>query len=73
MPRCERGCQGKKILPAPQEDAGVVTYIQPRLILIRGVVGLAALALERSPESREMGRMQGVVERAPCEYGAIMS
>src|SRR5216684_4797072 len=45
----ERGCQEKKILPAPPEDAGVVTCIQPhlipRLILIhRGVVGLVALA-----------------------------
>ena len=39
-----RGCQGKKILPAPQEDAGVVTCIQPHLILFhRGVVGLSAL------------------------------
>src|ERR1039457_5670068 len=48
----ERGCQEKKILPAPQEDAGVVTCIQPhlilRLILIhRGVVALAALARRR--------------------------
>src|ERR1700730_10084644 len=42
----ERGCQGKKLLPAPREDAGVVTCIQPRLIL-RGVVGLAALARRR--------------------------
>ena len=25
----ERGCQGKKLLPAPLGDAGVVTYIQP--------------------------------------------
>jgi hypothetical protein len=41
----ERGCQEKKILPAPPEDAGVVTCIQPHLILIhRGVVGLVALA-----------------------------
>jgi len=39
----ERGCQEKKLLPAPGEDAGVVTYIQPHLIL-RGVIGLAALA-----------------------------
>jgi hypothetical protein len=48
----ERGCQEKKILPAPQEDAGVVTCIQPdlilRLILIhRGVIGLATLARRR--------------------------
>src|ERR1700691_4043430 len=28
----ERGCQGKNILPAPLEDAGVVTCIQPDLI-----------------------------------------
>ena len=39
----ERGCQGKKLLPAPREDAGVVTYIQSHLIL-RGVIGLVALA-----------------------------
>jgi hypothetical protein len=42
----ERGCQGKKILPAPQEDAGVVTCIQPHLIpylILRGVIGLVAL------------------------------
>src|SRR5206468_440888 len=38
----ERGCQEKKLLPAPGEDAGVVTYIQPHRVL-RGVVGLAAL------------------------------
>src|ERR1039457_3907186 len=38
----ERGCQEKKILPAPQEDARVVTCIQPHLIL-RGVIGLAVL------------------------------
>jgi len=28
----EKGCQGKKYLPAPLRDAGVVTYIQPHLI-----------------------------------------
>ncbi len=39
----ERGCQEKKHLPAPRKDAGVVTYIQPHLIL-RGVIGLVALA-----------------------------
>ena len=39
----ERGCQGKKLLPAPREDAGMVTYIQPHHTL-RGVIGLAALA-----------------------------
>jgi len=33
----------KSFSPAPGEDAGVVTYIQPHLIL-RGVIGLAALA-----------------------------
>ena len=46
MPRYERGCQEKKILPAPQEDADVVICIQPHLIL-RGVVGLVALARRR--------------------------
>ena len=25
----ERGCQEKRLLPAPGRDAGVVTYIQP--------------------------------------------
>src|SRR6202035_999266 len=42
----EKGCQEKKLLPAPLRDAGVVTYIQPHLIpnlILRGVVGLAAL------------------------------
>ena len=28
----EKGCQGKKLLPAPLRDAGVVTCIQPHLI-----------------------------------------
>ena len=37
----ERGCQEKTFLPAPREDAGVVTYIQPHLIL-KGVLVLAA-------------------------------
>ena len=48
----ERGCQGKKLLPAPLRDAGVVTYIQPRLIphlILRGVIGLVALAGRTSP------------------------
>jgi hypothetical protein len=45
-PRYERGCQEKKILAAPQEDADVVIYIQPHLTL-RGVVGLVALARRR--------------------------
>jgi len=48
----ERGCQGKKILPAPPRDAGVVTYIQPHLIphlILRGVIGLVALACRTSP------------------------
>ena len=48
----ERGCQGKKILPAPLRDAGVVTYIQPHLIahlILRGVIGLVALARRSSP------------------------
>jgi hypothetical protein len=42
----ERGCQEKKLLPAPRRDAGVVTCIQPRLIL-GGVIGLVALARRR--------------------------
>src|ERR1700694_656904 len=42
----ERGCQEKRLLPAPRRDAGVVTYIQPRLVLGR-VIGLAALARRR--------------------------
>src|SRR5580693_10656882 len=25
----ERGCQEKRVLPAPRRDAGVLTYIQP--------------------------------------------
>jgi hypothetical protein len=41
-----RGCQERKLLPAPREDAGGVTYIQPYLIL-RGVVGLVAWARRR--------------------------
>ena len=48
----EKGCQGKKLLPAPLRDAGVVTYIQPRLIphlILRGVIGLVALAGRTSP------------------------
>ena len=43
----EKGCQGKKLLPAPLRDAGVVTYIQPNPIphlILRGVIGLVALA-----------------------------
>jgi hypothetical protein len=43
----EKGCQVKKLLPAPLRDAGVVTYIQPHLIphlILRGVIGLVALA-----------------------------
>jgi hypothetical protein len=42
----EKGCQGKKLLPAPLGDAGVVTCIQPHLIphlIFRGVIGLVAL------------------------------
>src|ERR1700675_4219606 len=41
----EKGCQVKKLLPAPLGDAGVVTYIQPPLIphlILRGVIGLVA-------------------------------
>src|SRR5260370_327694 len=48
----EKGCQGKKYLPAPLKDAGVVTYIQPHLIphlILRGVIGLVALARRTSP------------------------
>jgi hypothetical protein len=43
----EKGCQGKKILPAPLGDAGVVTYIQPHpdsYFILGGVFGLVALA-----------------------------
>ena len=39
----EKGCQEKTPSPAPREDAGVATDIQPHLIL-RGVSGLVALA-----------------------------
>src|ERR1022692_1703368 len=39
----ERGCQEKKILPAPRQDADVVTCIQPHPIL-GGVLGFAPLA-----------------------------
>src|SRR6266699_2927875 len=48
----EKGCQGKKLLPAPLRDAGVVTYIQPHLIphlILRGGIGLVALARRTSP------------------------
>src|SRR5882672_5249064 len=48
----EKGCQGKKHLPAPLGDAGVVTYIQPHLIphlILRGVIGLVALARRTFP------------------------
>jgi hypothetical protein len=48
----ERGCQEKKHLPAPLGDAEVVTYIQPHLIphlILRGVIGLVALARRTSP------------------------
>ena len=48
----ERGCQEKKLLPAPLGDAGVVTYIQPHLIphlILRGVIGLVALARRTFP------------------------
>jgi len=48
----ERGCQEKKLLPAPLGDAEVVTYIQPHLIphlILRGVIGLVALARRTSP------------------------
>ena len=42
----EKGCQVKKLLPAPLRDAGVVTYIQLHLIphlIRRGGIGLVAL------------------------------
>ena len=50
----EKGCQEKKLLPAPLRDAGVVTCIQPRLIprlifIHRGVVALVALARRTFP------------------------
>jgi len=48
----EKGCQGKKLLPAPLRDAGVVTYIQPHLIprfILRGVIGLVALTRRICP------------------------
>ena len=48
----ERGCQEKKLLPAPPGDAGVVTYIQPHLIphhILRGVIGFFALARRTCP------------------------
>jgi hypothetical protein len=48
----EKGCQEKKLLPAPLGDAGVVTYIQPHLIphlVVRVVMGLVALARRTFP------------------------
>jgi hypothetical protein len=48
----ERGCQEKTFLPAPREDAGVVTYIQPHLIL-RGVIGFVALARRMFQRQRQ--------------------
>jgi len=48
----EKGCQEKKLLPAPLRDAGVVTYIQLHLIphlILRGVIGLVALARRTFP------------------------
>ena len=48
----EKGCQEKKLLPAPLRDAGVVTYIQPHLIprlTLRGVIGFFALARRTFP------------------------
>jgi hypothetical protein len=42
----ERGCQEKRLLPAPRRDAGVVTYIQPRYIFAR-VIGATASARRR--------------------------
>ena len=48
----EKECQGKKLLPVPLGDAGVVTYIQPRPsphLIFRGVIGLVALARRTFP------------------------
>src|ERR1700730_8702490 len=48
----EKGCQGKKLLPASLREAGVVTYVQPHLIphlILRGVMGLVALARRTFP------------------------
>ena len=42
----------EKTSPRPLRDAGVVTYIQPRLIphlILRGVIGLVALARRTFP------------------------
>ena len=52
----KRGCQEKKLLPAPLGDAGVVTYIQPYLIphlILRGVIGLVALARRTFPRQSQ--------------------
>ena len=52
----KKGCQGKKLLPAPLRDAGAVTYIQPHLIphlMLRGVIGLVALARRTVPRQSQ--------------------
>ena len=52
----EKGCQGKKLLPAPLRDAGAVTYIRPHLIphlMLRGVIGLVALARRTVPRQSQ--------------------
>jgi hypothetical protein len=52
----EKGCQEKKLLPAPLRDAGVVTYIQPHLIphlIFRGGIGLVALARRTFPRQSQ--------------------
>ena len=52
----EKGCQGKKVLPAPLGDAAVVTYIQPHLIphlTLRGVIGLVALTRRTFPRQSQ--------------------
>ena|ERR1700686_2745944 len=52
----EKGCQEKKLLPAPLRDAGVVTYIQPRPsphLILRGVNCLVALARRTFPRQSQ--------------------
>src|ERR1039458_934124 len=58
----ERGCQGKKLLPAPREDAGMGTYIQPHQTL-RGVIGLAALARRALADVRTLQLGQQIEEQ----------
>jgi hypothetical protein len=66
----ERGCQGRKILPAPLRDAGVVTYIQPHLILIhRGVLGLSTLD-RRALRRRRQPQLLVPTQRFHVDSGA---